>query len=101
VWFISLTALPLADTDDFGKFGGAHVNCWVLLPERDALARATRLVEGYGWRVERIDESREVARSDYAEDASELAYFEQALSDQEVMVFHTWPNEAEDRGVTQ
>src|SRR4051794_17234044 len=89
VWFISLTASPLANTDDFGKFGGAHVNCWVLLPERDATARAARVVEGYGWRVERIDESREVVRSDYALDASGLAHFEQALSDQEVVVFHT------------
>ena len=101
MWFVSLTASPLADTDDFAKFGGAHVNCWLLLPEREALARAARLVEGDGWRVEHIDESREVARSDYAVDASGLSYFEQALVDREVVVFHTWPNEAEDRGALQ
>jgi hypothetical protein len=101
VWFISLTASPLANTDDFVKFGGAQVNCWLLLPEREALVRATSLVEGYGWRIEHVDESREVLRSEYFVHASGLAYFEQALVDGEVVVFHTWPNEAGDRSVLQ
>ena len=77
------------------------MNCWVILPERDALARAARLGEGDGWRVERIDESRAVAGGDYDLDACTLACFQQVLSDQEIIVFHTWPNEAEHLGATQ
>jgi hypothetical protein len=101
VWFVSISASPVAGTEDFAKVGGAHVNCWLALPEHEALARAAQLVEAYGWRVEVVDESREVARADYESDSSGLSYFEQALRDREVVVFHTWPNEAKDRGTLQ
>ena len=98
---MSISASPVAGTEDFVKFGGAHVNCWLALPEREALGRAAELVEAYGWRVEAVDESREVTRDDYQPDSSGLSHFEQALTDREVVVFHTWPNEANDRGTLQ
>ena len=101
MWFVSLSASPVAGTEDFVKFGGAHVNCWLALPESEALGRAAQLVEAYGWRVEVVDESREVTRDDYQPESSGLAHFEQALTDREVVVFHTWPNEANDRGTLQ
>lgn len=83
------------------KFGGAQVNCWVALPEHEALSRAGRLVEAYGWRVEAVEDSREVTRDDYPPGSSGLSHFEQALTDIEVVVFHTWPNDANDRGAFQ
>jgi hypothetical protein len=96
-----MSASPVAGTEDFVKFGGAQVNCWLALPEREALGRAAQLVEAYGWRVEVVDESREVTRDHYQSDSSGLSHFEQALIDREVVVFHTWPNEANDRGTLQ
>jgi hypothetical protein len=98
VWFVSLSASPLPGTDDFAKFGGAQVNCWLAMEESEALSRATELLNGYGWRVEHIEHSRETQHSEYVVGSEGLRYFEQALADGEAIVFHTWSNEASDRG---
>jgi hypothetical protein len=101
VWFVSVTSFPV-EPGEFAKFGGAHVNCWLVVEtEAQAIRRATELVEGYGWRVESVDRCQATERAHYDTDSDDLEYFEQALIDGEVVVFHTWPNEAEDRGVAQ
>ena len=95
MWYVSLTASPVAGTDDFLKFGGAHVNCWLSLPEREALKRAAQVVEMYGWRIDMVDDSYEAMLSDYPPDTPGFRYFEQAVTHGEIVVFHAWPKGAE------
>ena len=98
VWFISFSAFPI-EAERFAKFGGAEINCWIqIADEREALERAKNLVEDQGWRVETLNHCHLVFPSDYQPGSTGVEYFEQAMIDREVLVFHSWPNVAEDRG---
>jgi hypothetical protein len=97
MWFVRLSVSPTPESQDFAQFAGAHVNCWLALSAEQAIVRATELIEGYKWRVDAVEETREVHRSDYEQGSQALLYFEQALVDCEVVVFYTWPNDAADR----
>jgi hypothetical protein len=91
VWFVSVSACPEPSSEEFGKCSGAYVNCWLLSTDAEtARARALQLCTEYGWRVEFIESCRRVERSDYATDSEAVKYFDQALLDKEVVVFHTW-----------
>jgi C4-dicarboxylate-specific signal transduction histidine kinase len=81
----------LPDTDNFAVSSGAYVNAWVeATSERQALAVASREVKEAGWRIESLEAVHPTVRDDYADDDSGLEYFEQALIDGIVLVFHSW-----------
>jgi hypothetical protein len=101
VWFVSLTAVPVAEGNHFDEFAGAQISCWVARPQVEAVARATQLVAEQGWRVTSVEESCEVVESDYAPGDPGGEYFRQAKVDGEVWVFYTWPNDAPDRDTNQ
>jgi hypothetical protein len=96
MWFLSFTAIPVAPGPDFEKFGGAQINCWLELPENRALVRASEMIESCGWRIKSMDASCLVTAADYEHYSDSRRYYDQALIDQEVLAFHTWPNEMED-----
>ena len=78
-------------SDSFATCSGAVVNAWVVAPtEQQALAIAARDVQAAGWKIETLEAVFPVTRADYGEEASGLEYFEQALVDGIVLVFHTW-----------
>ena len=101
MWFVRLSATPLAESQEFAEFGGAYVNCWLDMPERDAMVRASELIKSYGWQIETIEESRPVAIESYEPESEGSKYFKQAQVDREVVVFHSWSNNANDRGGIQ
>ncbi|QRP63828.1 hypothetical protein I6J77_17320 [Rhodanobacter sp. FDAARGOS 1247] len=70
---------------------GAMVNVWVVAPtEQQALDRAAQEIQEAGWRIEVLDAVFVVTREDFSKDNTDLEYFEQALVDGIVLVFHTW-----------
>jgi hypothetical protein len=82
---------PLPGTDNFAHSSGAFVNVWTeAASEQQALAVAAREVQDAEWRIESLEAVHPTVREDYADDDSGLEYFEQALIDGIVLVFHSW-----------
>lgn len=97
LYVITLRARPAPNTSEFAELGGAFVNVWVDASARDeALHRATAEVKDVGWVVEEIEGVVAVSRADYEEDDPNLEYFDQALIDRLVCVFHEWPVAAQE-----
>jgi len=73
------------------QLGGAYVHCWIDAPgEAEAVAHAEAEVRAADWIVATVDSVRSVTSKDYAEEITGREYFEQAMIDGVVLVFHTW-----------
>ena len=82
---------PLPGSDNFAHCTGAFVNVWMAAAtEQEALAIAAKEVNDVGWSIESLGSVHPTTRDDYSEDDSGLKYFEQALIDGVVLVFHSW-----------
>lgn len=103
VFFLQIEARPTTDSADFGKAGGAFVNCYVYAATlRAAERRSITLIRSHGWLPKRFVEwqltcpvcAKDERGDDDASTARELV--EQAMIDGEVCVFHQWPIDAPD-----
>ena len=91
LYIVSYEAKPLPESEDFASCSGAAVNVWVdASTEEQALALAAQEVRDAGWSVESIERVFSATRDNYSDDPTGLEYFEQALIDGIVLVFHTW-----------
>lgn len=99
MYFFTFLALPTPDAEEFNTAGGAYVDCWIEDGNRErAEERALDLIEEYGWAAESLESEAVVSSLDYMDDAENREFFEQALVENEVLVFHTWPPEADGGG---
>jgi hypothetical protein len=74
------------------QVGGAFVACWIKDQTRkNALFVAKGWIEENGWVVLAVDQQQSVSADDFPEGAQGKEYFEQALIDEEVFVFHSFP----------
>lgn len=74
------------------EYGGGMVNCWVMRDtQAQAAAVAREWIDNEQWQVTSVEEARLITRECQAESPDGLKYFEQAVIDSEVFVFHTWP----------
>jgi hypothetical protein len=92
MFFFTFHATPTPDAKEFHEAGGAYVSCWIQNRDRhEAEQRAKDLIVDYGWDVEALEEGAIVTSADYEVDDEDRPFFEQALIEQEVLVFNTWP----------
>src|ERR1700677_154477 len=92
VFLISIRARPTNANECHIDTEGAQVNCWIeSASEQDAVAIAEAAVREAAWHPEAVLTIGSVMQSDYANDVSGRGYYEQALLDGVVLVFHTWP----------
>jgi hypothetical protein len=92
IFIVTLTARPTLQLEGYAKFGGAHVNCWIdANGMAAAVAQAEKEVRAAAWTPGTVDSVRSVTSKDYADDIAGRKYFEQAIVDGVVIVFHTWP----------
>jgi hypothetical protein len=99
VFFLMFHAVPSDAHPQSLSIGGAYVSCWIERPtldEADEVAR--QWIRSHDWENEEREEAYAIDRSAYENEPSGLEYYEQALIDAEVFVFHTYP--ADDRGST-
>lgn len=97
MFFLTFLAVPTPDAKEYLVSGGAYVNCWIQSPDRfQAESRARELIGEYGWQVEALEEGAIVTSESYDEDEEDREFYEQALVENEVLVFNTWPPESED-----
>jgi hypothetical protein len=72
-------------------YGGAMVNCWIQRADLDdAVSVARRMIAEQGWFSEAVEEVRYCTRDEFPEESRQ--YFDQAVTDDEVLVFYTHPN---------
>jgi hypothetical protein len=91
-FLVMYVAVPGNEAEGSEGAAGAYVNCWINAgSESEAIRRASREVHDAGWVIEELRGVRVVTQADYAEGDPNLEYFEQALIDDEVLAFHTWP----------
>lgn len=97
MFFIQLRVRPAENSPNAVEYGGAYANCWVQREVlSDAMAAAIDLVHDAGWQAETVEEERQVFREEFNGDG--LEYFDQAVLDNEVCVFHTWPIDSSNAG---
>lgn len=94
VFLVHLSARPTEGVDGHSRIGGAYVNCWIeAMTERDAIAISHAQLRDAAWVPGAVGSVTVVAKNDYLTDEAGRAYFEQALLDGVVLVFHTWPTD--------
>lgn len=75
------------------QFGGATVGCWIKdQTKRNAYLVAKGWIEDHGWVPLSLEDQYPVSAERYEGNAEGRQYFEQALTDGEVFVFHTSPH---------
>ena len=89
IFYVQYRARPEAKSGAFREHGGAFINCWIRADGADEAGRiATREIETSGWNIEGVEEPM---RIEMAPSDANTEYFNQALTDGECLVFHTWP----------
>lgn len=97
MFFFTFLASPTPDAQEYPDTGGAYVDCWIQGDDRsEAEGRARGLIQDYGWSVEALESQTTVTSQDYQDDEENREFYEQALVEQEVLVFNTWPPGEED-----
>ena len=90
MYLFQFQAKPKPDSPEALRSGGSVVNCWMDMDSLEtAKATAMDLIHEAGWTVVSLEEAQVVDRSDL--DETKVAYFDQALIDKTVLVFHSWP----------
>jgi hypothetical protein len=86
---VQYQARPDAKSGAYQKHGGAYINCWIRAdgPEEAGQIAAMEIHKG-GWLIEGVEEP---IRLETVPSESNTKYFEQAVTDGECYVFHTWP----------
>ena len=91
---ITFTGHPLEDSQESETLAGGYINAWIdAQSESEGLTRARRLIEECAWIVDSVESVAYLCRLDYRDGDEGLEYFDQAIIDGEVLVFHTWPHE--------
>ena len=76
------------------EFGGAFINCWIKnQTSQNAIYVSKGWIEKSGWKIKQIEDHKIVTEQDYENGEDGREYFEQALIDEEVFVFHTFSKE--------
>ena|ERR1700685_404791 len=72
--------------------GGAIVGCWIKnQSKKNAYLVANGWIEDHGWVSLSLEDQYPVSEDDYKMKSEGKQYFEQALIDEEVFVFNTFP----------
>lgn len=91
MFFVEMHAVPGPGQADV-NVGGAYVNCWIkATDEDDAVGRARAQISDAGWKPVEFRRAHTTRRADYTGQDEGLQYFEQALLEKEVCVFHCYP----------
>lgn len=74
------------------EYAGATVGCWIKNhTKKNAFLIAKGWIEDHGWVVLSLEEQYPVSEETYRQKSEGWQYFEQALIDDEVIVFFTSP----------
>jgi hypothetical protein len=91
--YLIIEAAPDPTYDHQENYAGSSVGCWIKdQTETNASHIARGWIEAQGWVVLELTDQHPVTAETYKDKTEGREYFEQALIDSEVFVFHTYKN---------
>ena len=94
---VLLEARPSHESPEFKEVAGAFVNIYVTARlEAEALAIASSEIAEAGWLIVAVEDQYSLTRAEAQAAPDLLPYFQQALLDGIVLVFHNYPHGGED-----
>ncbi|MCB9173473.1 MAG: hypothetical protein H6589_02600 [Flavobacteriales bacterium] len=94
MFLLTYNVKPNTTNVEYIETCGAFVNCFI---EADSFDEANLIARGgiemNDWRIIELEEFKTITYDDFLDDSDKREYYEQALIDKEVFVFHTYPNE--------
>jgi hypothetical protein len=92
LFYLEYRVTPATSHPRAAQFGEGLACCWIDWPTlREADRAARRHISAQHWTVIEREHADRVTEADFADDPDRLAYYEQALTDREVLVFHESP----------
>jgi len=90
IFLFEFEAKPQATNPKCKTLAGAFINCWISRRKKsEAETIARRMIKKHGWTIVEFGKGSRITRS--TQTPSGMKYYEQALIDKEVLVFHVWP----------
>ena len=100
IFYIQYESIPTEESKDYKDIGGTVINCWVKATSVEAAkAMAESAINQNHWKALNLEESFSVNEEYYEEDDESLEFYQQAVIDGEVYVYHSWPNEPQEEQV--
>jgi hypothetical protein len=94
---VLLEARPSHEAPEFKEVAGAFVNIYTTATsEAEALSIASSEMADAGWIIVAVENQYSLTRAEAQAAPDSLPYFEQALLDGIVLVFHNYPHGGED-----
>lgn len=92
MYYVCITVRTHHSHLEHARIDQAFVGCWMdRETEEQAIEDAKAMIVEEPWEIEEIDPVSEVTAADYADEPENLAYYEQALEDKNVLVFNVCP----------
>jgi hypothetical protein len=93
VILITYLAHPAQGSPEAEEVEGAYINAWIVEPDFESADRvATAMILENQWVIESVHDWSEVDAETYSVDPTGREYYEQAVIDKQVCVYHTWPH---------
>ncbi len=100
IYYLQYQSEPSPESKDSDRIGGAFINCWIKAGSLDAAKDlAQNSIRNNNWIILSLEESYVVDSDYYRENKESLEYYEQAITDGEVYVYHSWPNQPQEDGI--
>ena len=92
MYYVCITVRTHHSHLEHARIDQAYVGCWMEREtEEEAVEDAKAMILEEPWVIEEVDSVSEVTAEDYGDDPENLAYFDQALEDKNVLVFNVCP----------
>jgi hypothetical protein len=90
--FARYNCIPGKRHPDIERVGETYANCWLRVRSfSEAKKIAEKNIRGQNWQILNLDEIWRIPKGHYQTEDDGLPYYEQALIDKEVYVFHQSP----------
>ena len=94
---IAIHAKQNSDYPHEKQYAGAYIDCYIKdQTEKNALYIAKGWIAESGWDVLTVEEQREISEEDYAPESEGRDFVRQALTDEEVFVYHIYERDDEE-----
>lgn len=92
MYYVCITVRTHESHPEHDRIDLAYVGCWLdRESETESVEAAKSMILEEPWVIEEVESVSEVTAEDYADDPENLAYFEQAVEDGNVLVFNVCP----------
>ena len=96
IYFLQYECIPSQESQAYESTGGAFVNCWIKTNSLDKAKNiAEKAIKENKWLVLGVEESYKTVK-EKIKDEEALEAYKQAEQDEEVYIYHSWPNEPQE-----